>query len=268
MKAKRLLLFLFCFLGYIGSGSILWSYSAGVAMPLRCDKQTLQQVLYTHLHFDPPYDIVSSASRHDLCEAIIRKKNQLIPVYTNGSWAIIGDFVSDKQLVTPLKIKELEQRRLSVNIIRMEQCVNFEYVPKTALVNESVFMFFSPSCFSCTKIKKDLTRIADKYKITIKVIVCPVAGLTDNALRWFKKSITFDEFVTNIKPPSGTTGQQKEQMAAKNIQVFEDLNITGLPAFIFKSTGSHISTGSADKLERFILDNLMHTEGGKSLKSL
>ncbi len=267
MKAKQPILFLFCFLGCIGS--IVFTFStAGAAMPLRCDKQTLEPILNQHLHFDPPYDIVSSEPKHDLCEAIIRKNNQLIPVYTNGLWAVIGDFVSDKQLVTPLKIKGLEQKHLSANMIRMEQCVNFEYVPKPALANESLFMFFSPSCFSCTKIKKDLKPIADKYKITIKVIVCPVSGMTNNALRWFKKGITFDEFVKNINPPSGTTGQQEKQMAAKNVQMFEDLNITGLPSFIFKSTGSHISRGSANKLERFILDNIIHTEGGKSLKSL
>ena len=209
------------------------------------------------------FDIISSRDIHGLCEIIINVNDRIIPLYGNEDCLVAGDLFHERRNATKDKIYEINKKNFLANKNTLDELVAFEYKPAEVKQEKVLYMFTEPLCPYCHQAGIEVKKLADKYGITVKVLLVSMRGedgkkkCVEAACRHYiyKDKFNLEEYNQiewkKEKPDEGFICEKGIALIKKTEELSKKMSIDGIPLFYINS-GDYVSGADIEALELLI----------------
>jgi len=216
-------------------------------------------MIKTHIPISD-FTIISSRELQGICEIIINVNNRIIPLYGNEHFLISGDLFKDKKNVTKDKIYEVNKKIFLDNKKALDEVVAFEYKPAGIKSEKVLYMFTEPLCSYCHKAGGEVKKLADKYGVTVKILLISMKGeegkrkCVEAACRNYILNENFNLEQYNqlewkqVKPDEKFICEKGISLINKTEEVAKKMNIDGIPLF-YTNSGDYVSGAEMEALE-------------------
>ncbi len=227
----------------------------------KCSKITVETIS-KHLPISN-FTIISSREVQGVCEIIININNRIIPLYGDENYLISGDLFHNRVNVTKDKIYEVNKSIFLENKNALDEVVAFEYKPKEIKSEKVLYMFTEPYCPYCHRAGEEVKKMADKYGITVKVLLVTMKGeegrkkCIEAACRHFifNEKFNLEEYNQlewkQKKPDEEFICEKGGILIKKTEELSNKMNIDGIPLF-YLNNGDYISGADMEALELLI----------------
>ncbi|HPS86612.1 MAG TPA: thioredoxin fold domain-containing protein [Spirochaetota bacterium] len=212
------------------------------------------------------FEILSSRELMGLCEIIINVNSRIIPLYGDENYLISGDLFQNKKNVTKDKIYEVNKKIFQENKKALDEVVAFEYKPAVLKSEKTIYMFTEPLCPYCHKAGGEVKKLADKYGISVKVILVSMKGeegkrkCIEAACRHyiFNDSFNLEQYNQiewkKEKPDEQFICEKGITLINKTEELSNKMNVDGIPIF-YMNNGDYVSGAEMEALELLINQN-------------
>ncbi len=199
------------------------------------------------------FTIESKQPRFGLCEVILRVKGRLVPLYGKKNFFIAGDLYLEKTKVTGHALSRVQKRIFISQRSRIEKNVVMTYAPKKS-TKRVLYLFTDPLCPYCHEAGEAAMKLADRYNVTLKVLLYPVHGEkgVKKSVEAVCRKFTFQQY-NNLKWKSAEADDSFQCARGKRLVkeaevISESLGIDGVPAFYFDN-GVFVSGADMKEVE-------------------
>lgn len=200
------------------------------------------------------FTIESKQRRHGLCEVILRVKGRLIPVYAGENFMIAGDLYVYQKKITAETIEVIKKKTFTAHVPLIEKSVAITYEPKKKS-GRTIYFFTDPLCPYCHQAGEGIRKLADRYGVTLKVLLSSVHGQkgTDKSVEAVCRKFTFSRYNDlkwkTRKSEKKHLCQRGKELVASAEKISDSLGIEGVPAF-YIDNGFFVSGGDIKKIEK------------------
>ncbi|WP_445116508.1 DsbC family protein [Acinetobacter sp. WZC-1] len=219
----------------------------GFTATAHADIKTLQQNLKAQ-YPEIPVKSVNPSPFKDIYEVYMGGRI----VYTDetAKYFLVGNLIDVKGQKNITEQREQILKRIDVKTLPLDQAI--KHVKGKG--ERVLYLFSDPDCPYCQKLEKELAKVEN---VTIYLFLYPITGLHPNAANvarqvWCSKDPyqSWQDYLIHQKKPKKTADCTTP--VEKNIQLANQLQISGTPTF-FLSDGSRISGArSASDIERLL----------------
>ena len=213
-------------------------------------KNVSNESITKHLNL-PDFGIASKRNVGDgLCEAVLRIKDDLLPVYVSDGFVIVGDMFRSKVHVTKEKVSELNTAIFKENKAILDEVTAFTYTP--AQVKSTLYYITDPDCSYCERAKLQMKQFADENNVELKVIFFPLPmhpNAKDKAIKAICGKMKYQDYLDGKY--EGEKCKEGEDKIEKSVNVIEKLKVNGTPTFI-SANGEKAIGFSPEKLKEIL----------------
>ncbi len=227
-------------------------FAAGESAPVPCGAVN-ETAIRIHLPLKD-FTIESKQRRHGLCEVIVRVKGRLIPIYAGENFMIAGDLYAYQKKITAETIEAIKKKTFAAHVPLIEKSVAITYEPKKKS-GRTIYFFTDPLCPYCHQAGTEIMKLADRYGVTLKVLLSSVHGQkgTDKSVEAVCRKFTFPRY-NDLKWKTRASEkkylcQQGKDLVASAEKISDSLGIEGVPAF-YVDNGFYVSGGDIKKIEK------------------
>lgn len=202
------------------------------------------------------FKIMSKRQINDLCEVVIKTRNKLIPFYAGKNYIVSGSMYQGGFRITSQTIDRLTAENFRNNRDILKRSVAFSYTP-SGNASMEIYIFTDPLCPYCNRSEKRVKKLADKYGITLKVVLISVHGKNGRkkCIEAICRNFGFEEYSSMQWKTSNVNEryqcQKGEELISLADKVSDLLMVDGVPAF-FLDDGTFIDGANIDALENAI----------------
>jgi thiol:disulfide interchange protein DsbC len=209
-------------------------------------KNLSNESITKHLNL-PDFVIASKRNVGDgLCEAVLRIKDDLLPVYVSDGFVIVGDMFKSRVHVTKEKVSELNAAIFKENRAVLDEVTAFTYT--AAQVKSTLYYITDPDCPYCERAKLQMKQFADDNSVELKVIFFPLPmhpNAKDKAIKAICGRMKYQGYLDGKY--DGEKCKEGEDKIEKSISIIEKLKVSGTPTFI---------SGNGERVIGFIPEKL------------
>ena len=180
--------------------------------------------------------IVSKRSVNDLCEVILKVRQEYIPVYVTPKYIIAGEMFQNKTQVSGNKIEKLKADQSLLFQNQLNKCVSIRYRPEKSI--RSIYVITDPECSYCNKANRKIKKIADDYNAELKIILYSVHGMAGQkkAIEAICRNLNFDQYAGKnwMKKNKSDEYQCKKgnKIFAQTKKIINEFGMAGVPMFL------------------------------------
>jgi thiol:disulfide interchange protein DsbC len=211
------------------------------------------KALQVHLPISE-HEIIYKKPFYDLCEIVLKINNDYVPIYYNKDYVIAGKLFRNGEQITSRTLNVLKEKNFNDNLPLLKKAVAIIYNPAKQ-VGKELYMFTDPLCPHCEKANYEIKKFADKYGITINVLMISVHGpkATKKCIEAVCRDFKFEDYIKKDWKQNQDTDDFQCQKGKDNNAlaetVSEKLNVDGVPVF-FTGDGKYVSGANIIELKK------------------
>jgi thiol:disulfide interchange protein DsbC len=202
------------------------------------------------------FKIMSKRQINDLCEVVIKTRNKLIPFYAGENYIVSGSMYQGGFRITSQTINRLTVENFKNNLAILKKSVAFSYIP-SGETSRKIYIFTDPLCPYCNRSEKKVKKLADKYGITLKIVLITVHGKNGRkkCIEALCRNFGLEEY-SSMQWKTSKVNEKYQCQKGKDLlslaeKVSDLLMVDGVPAF-FLDDGTFIDGANIDALENAI----------------
>ena len=179
------------------------------------------------------FEIVSKRPVFDLCEVIVRFRNNFIPFYVARNFLIVGVMFSEAKNISKSAISLSRRQFLKNTYLELkdllERASAITHAPYKGKV--TIFFFTDPGCPFCRRSEKPLMEVARKCQAIIKVLFYPVHG-KDDAISAVCKNLSYTDYISRKWTSHKESCQRGREIVEASLVVAKRFGIAATPTFL------------------------------------